>query len=100
MVDGWFVTAMPDMNQRNPFLAKYLIQNSIWWIEYVGLEGIRQDTWPYPDKNMMSDWTKQVLEEYPDFNIVGEEWSLNPAIVSYCKKEKLIPMVIPAMFLP
>ncbi|WP_167610958.1 glycoside hydrolase family 13 protein [Maribellus sediminis] len=83
MVDGWFVTAMPDMNQQNPFLAKYLIQNSIWWIEYEGLEGIRQDTWPYPDKNMMSDWTKAVLEEYPNFNIVGEEWSLNPAIVSY-----------------
>ena len=83
MVDGWFVTAMPDMNQQNSFLAKYLIQNSIWWIEYEGLEGIRQDTWPYPDKNMMSDWTKALLEEYPNFNIVGEEWSLNPAIVSY-----------------
>ncbi|WP_347839175.1 glycoside hydrolase family 13 protein [uncultured Draconibacterium sp.] len=83
MVDGWFVTAMPDMNQRNPFLSKYLIQNSVWWVEYVGLEGIRQDTWPYPDKNMMADWTKELLEEYPNFNIVGEEWSLNPAIVSY-----------------
>jgi len=79
---------MPDLNQRNPFLAKYLIQNSIWWIEYVGLEGIRQDTWPYPDKNMMADWTKAVLAEYPDFNIVGEEWSLNPAIVSYWQKGK------------
>lgn len=83
MVDGWFVPAMPDMNQKNPFLAKYLIQNSIWWTEYAGLEGIRQDTWPYPDKNMMSDWTKEMLEEYPNFNIVGEEWSMNPAIVSY-----------------
>ncbi len=83
MVDGWFVPTMPDMNQKNPFLAKYLIQNSIWWVEYVGLEGIRQDTWPYPDKNMMAEWTKELLVEYPDFNIVGEEWSLNPAIVSY-----------------
>ena len=88
MTDGWFVPSMPDLNQRNPFLAKYLIQNSIWWIEYVGLEGIRQDTWPYPDKNMMADWTKAVLAEYPDFNIVGEEWSLNPAIVSYWQKGK------------
>ncbi|MBN1819871.1 MAG: glycoside hydrolase family 13 protein [Prolixibacteraceae bacterium] len=86
MVDGWFDRTMPDMNQRNPFLATYLIQNSIWWIEYIGLEGIRQDTWPYPDKNMMSEWTKRVLEEYPEFNIVGEEWSLNPAIVSYWQK--------------
>ena len=89
MVDGWFVSAMPDMNQKNPFLAKYLIQNSIWWVEYVGLEGIRQDTWPYPDKNMMSDWTKELLEEYPDFNVVGEEWTTNPAIVSYWQKGKL-----------
>jgi glycosidase len=88
MADGWFVPSMPDLNQRNPLMAKYLIQNSIWWIEYAGLEGIRQDTWPYPDKNMMAEWTKKVLEEYPHFNIVGEEWSLNPAIVSYWQKGK------------
>lgn len=89
MTDGWFVPTMPDLNQRNPLMAKYLIQNSIWWIEYAGLEGIRQDTWPYPDKNMMAEWTKKVLEEYPHFNIVGEEWSLNPAIVSYWQKGKI-----------
>ncbi len=88
MVDGWFVPTMPDLNQKNPFMKKYLIQNSIWWIEFVGLEGIRQDTWPYPDKDMMAEWTKRVLEEYPNFNIVGEEWSLNPAIVSYWQKGK------------
>jgi glycosidase len=86
MVDGWFVPTMPDLNQENEFMKNYLIQNSIWWIEFVGLEGIRQDTWPYPDKQMMTEWTKRVLEEYPDFNIVGEEWSLNPAIVSYWQK--------------
>jgi glycosidase len=91
MVDGWFVPTMPDLNQRNPFMAKYLIQNSIWWIEFVGLEGIRQDTWPYPDKDMMATWTKQVLDEYPNFNIVGEEWALNPAIVSYWQKGKMNP---------
>ncbi|MBN1987330.1 MAG: cyclomaltodextrinase C-terminal domain-containing protein, partial [Prolixibacteraceae bacterium] len=88
MVEGWFVPTMPDLNQQNPLMAEYLIQNSIWWIEYVGLEGIRQDTWPYPDKNMMTEWTRRVLEEYPGFNIVGEEWSLNPAIVSYWQKGK------------
>ncbi len=89
MTDGWFVPTMPDLNQRNPFMAKYLIQNSIWWIEYAGLEGIRQDTWPYPDKDMMADWTIKVLAEYPNFNIVGEEWALNPAIVSYWQKGKV-----------
>ncbi|MGF7140342.1 glycoside hydrolase family 13 protein [Roseimarinus sediminis] len=88
MTDGWFVPTMPDLNQRNPYMANYLIQNSIWWIEYAGLEGIRQDTWPYPDKHMMSEWTWRLLAEYPNFNIVGEEWSLNPAIVSYWQKGK------------
>jgi len=86
MVDGWFVPAMPDLNQRNPFMANYLIQNSIWWIEYLGLIGIRMDTYPYPEKHMMAEWNRRVLEEYPDFNIVGEEWSLNPVIVSYWQK--------------
>lgn len=86
MVDGWFVPSMPDLNQRNKFLANYLIQNSIWWIEYAGLAGIRMDTYPYPDKEMMAEWNKRVLKEYPDFNIVGEEWSLNPGLVSYWQK--------------
>jgi len=86
MSDGWFVSAMPDLNQRNPFMAEYLIQNSIWWIEYAGLAGIRMDTYPYPDKDMMAEWNRRVLSEYPDFNIVGEEWSLNPAIPAYWQK--------------
>ncbi|MDT8401675.1 MAG: glycoside hydrolase family 13 protein [Bacteroidales bacterium] len=86
MTDGWFVSAMPDLNQNNPFMAEYLIQNSIWWIEAADLSGIRMDTYPYPDKHMMAEWNRRVLDEYPDFNIVGEEWSLNPAIVSYWQK--------------
>ena len=89
MTDGWFVPSMPDLNQRNPFMANYLIQNSIWWTEYLGLDGIRMDTYPYPDKNMMAEWTSRMLEEYPDFYIVGEEWSMNPAIISYWQKGKV-----------
>lgn len=89
MSDGWFVPSMPDMNQRNPFLMKYLIQNSIWWTEYVGLDGIRMDTYPYPDKFGMAEWTDRMLEEYPDFYMVGEEWSMNPATVAYWQKGKL-----------
>lgn len=88
MTEGWFVPTMPDLNQKNPFVEKYLIQNSIWWTEFVGLEGIRQDTWPYPDKDMMARWTKAMLNEYPNFNIVGEEWSMNPAIISYWQIDK------------
>ncbi len=89
--DGWFVPSMPDLNQRNPYLANYLIQNSIWWIEYVGLDGIRMDTYPYPDRQMMADWTKKVMEEYPKFNIVGEEWNTNPAAVAFWQKGKINP---------
>ena len=74
MIDGWFVPSMPDLNQKNPHVAKYLIQNSIWWIEYSGVDGIRQDTYPYADVDMMHDWCKAVELEYPDYNIVGEAW--------------------------
>ena len=86
--DGWFVQTMPDLNQRNPHMATYLIQNSIWWVEYLGLSGIRMDTYPYPDMDFMSDWTKAMMTEYPDLNIVGEEWHIDPVIVSYWQKGK------------
>jgi len=89
MSDGWFVTAMPDLNQKNPFMETYLIQNSIWWIESAGLSGIRMDTYPYPDKFAMANWTRRILDEYPYFNLVGEEWSYNPAIVSYWQKDQV-----------
>ncbi len=83
MSEGWFVSAMPDLNQRNPFMAKYTIQNSIWWIETAKLRGIRQDTYPYPDKNFMSQWAGAIMNEYPNFSIVGEEWTTNPLLIAY-----------------
>ncbi|MDE6338945.1 MAG: glycoside hydrolase family 13 protein [Muribaculaceae bacterium] len=72
--DGWFVADMPDLNQRNPHLMKYLIQNSIWWIEEGQIDGIRMDTYPYADEKAMAGWIDEVKREYPDFNIVGECW--------------------------
>lgn len=74
MLNGWFVPSMPDLNQKNPHVAKYLIQNSIWWIEYCGVDGIRQDTYPYADVDMMRRWCTEVMNEYPEYNIVGEAW--------------------------
>jgi glycosidase len=88
-VKGWFDKTMPDLNQHNPFLARYLIQNSIWWIEYAGLDGIRQDTYPYSFNDFMSEWDKEVIEEYPDFNIVGECWSAYPDGIAYWQKNAL-----------
>ncbi|WP_233079750.1 glycoside hydrolase family 13 protein [Rheinheimera soli] len=87
-VDGWFVETMPDLNQRHPLLATYLIQNSIWWVEYAGLSGIREDTYSYADKDFLTQWSKRLMNEYPNFNIVGEEWSANPVVVSYWQKGK------------
>lgn len=86
--DGWFVDSMPDLNQRNPRLATYLIQNSIWWVEYAGLSGIREDTYSYADNAFLSEWGRRIMQEYPNFNIVGEEWSPNPLIVSYWQAGK------------
>lgn len=77
-LDGWFDTTMPDINQKNPLVLKYLIQNAIWWIEYAELGGFRVDTYPYNDKESMAKWAKAITDEYPKFNIVGETW-LNTA---------------------
>ncbi|MEM9929307.1 MAG: glycoside hydrolase family 13 protein [Bacteroidota bacterium] len=88
MTSGWFVPTMPDLNQRNPFMSEYLIQNSIWWIEVLGLGGVRQDTYPYPDKDFLNSWTCRIMNEYPRFNIVGEEWSSNPNICAYWQAGK------------
>ena len=85
--DGWFTQVMPDLNQRNRHVARYLIQSSIWWIEYAGINGIRQDTHPYADYDFMSTWCKEVLEEYPRFNIVGETWLNSNVLVSYWQKD-------------
>ena len=89
MTDGWFVPAMPDLNQRNPFMTEYLIQNSIWWIEFADLIGIRQDTYSYPEPSFMTDWTCRIMEEYPNFNIVGEEWTENPLTLAYWQQDKV-----------
>jgi glycosidase len=83
MTEGWFVPAMPDLNQKNQVLATYLIQNSIWWIEYARIDGVRHDTHPYADYDFLSHWCKAVSDEYPDFNIVGESWYANSANLAW-----------------
>ena len=85
-VDGWFVTAMPDLNQRNPHLRRYLSQNSIWWIEDSGIDGIRMDTYPYADERAMASWIDDVMAEYPGFNIVGECWYGNEGGEAYWQR--------------
>ena len=86
-VDGWFVPSMPDLNQRNPHVMKYLIQNSEWWIETVGIDGIRMDTHPYADRDGMALWLKTLDNEYPNFNTVGETWVSEPAYTAAWQKD-------------
>ncbi len=89
-MDGWFVKSMPDLNQANPLVNNYLIQNAIWWIEYADLDGFRVDTYSYNDKEGISKWTKAITDEYPYFNIVGEVWMHDQAQMSYWQKDSKI----------
>ena len=89
--NGWFVQSMPDLNQSNHLLADYLIQNSIWWVEYANLGGIRHDTHPYSGKEFMAEYACRIMQEYPNFNIVGEEWSPNPAVLAKWQNGKNNP---------
>lgn len=92
-VDGWFVRSMPDLNQKNPHVMTYLIQNSEWWIETVGIDGIRMDTYPYADRKAMSQWMKILNEEYPNFNTVGETWVTEPAYTAAWQKDSKLSKV-------
>lgn len=89
-VEGWFVPTMPDLNQKNPHVMTYLIQNSEWWIETVGIDGIRMDTYPYADAEGMARWMKTLGEEYPNFNVVGETWVTEPAYTAAWQKDSKI----------
>lgn len=89
-VEGWFVPTMPDLNQKNPHVMTYLIQNSEWWIETVGIDGIRMDTYPYADAEGMAVWMKTLGEEYPNFNVVGETWVTEPAYTAAWQKDSKI----------
>ena len=92
-VDGWFVPSMPDLNQSNPLVLKYLTQNAIWWIEYADLDGFRVDTYSYNDKEGIAKWTKSITDEYPHFNIVGEVWMHDQAQISYWQKNSPIAKI-------
>lgn len=90
---GWFVKSMPDLNQKNPLVLNYLIQNAIWWIEYADIDGFRVDTYPYTDKESIALWTKAITNEYPNFNIVAEAWLYNHAQIAYWQKNSKIAAI-------
>jgi len=84
---GWFDTHMADLNQKNELLVNYLIQNSIWWIEFSGIDGIRIDTQPYSEKDFITKWSSRIFEEYPAFNVVGEAWLQKESVTAYFQKD-------------
>lgn len=88
--DGWFTREMPDLNQRNPLVMDYLIQTAVWWTEYAGVDGIRQDTYPYCDVEAMARWNRRMDAEYPGYNIVGETWiNYNVGVAPWQKGSRL-----------
>lgn len=88
--NGWFVPSMPDLNQQNPLLLNYLTQNAIWWIEFADLDGLRIDTYPYNHPDAMAQWAKAIMEEYPNFNMVGESWVDQSVHSAYWQKDSPI----------
>jgi glycosidase len=81
--DGWFDQSMPDLNQRNPHVARYLIQQSIWWMEYAGLDDFRIDTYTYSDQEFCSEWCRALRLEYPDLNMFGEIWDYGVSVQGF-----------------
>jgi glycosidase len=86
MVKGWFDKAMGDINEANPLVADYMIQNCIWWIEHGCIDDIRMDTYPYPDTYFMNQWATRITDEYPKLNLVGETMCDEPYLVAYFVK--------------
>jgi glycosidase/predicted alpha/beta superfamily hydrolase len=82
-LDGWFVNILPDLNQDDPEVSRYIIQNSLWWVAMSGMDGIRQDTWPYVPRRFWRDWMTAVHREFPSLKVLGEVFDGNPALVSF-----------------
>ncbi len=83
ILDGWFINILPDLNQNNPEVARYIIQNTLWWVGMTGLDAIRQDTLPYVPRWFWRDWVTAIKREYPNVNVIGETYDGDPAIVSF-----------------
>jgi glycosidase len=82
-LDGWFIDILPDLNQDDPEVARYIIQNSLWWVAMTGLDGIRQDTWPYVPTRFWRDWMAALKREFPTIKVLGEVFDGNPVVQSF-----------------
>ena len=82
-LEGWFIDILPDLDQDDPEVARYTIQNTLWWVGVSGLDGIRQDTLPYVHRRFWKEWMAAIKKEYPDLRVVGELFDGDPALVSF-----------------
>ena len=82
-LDGWFIDILPDFNQDDPEVARYIVQNTLWWVGMSGMDGIRQDTWPYVPRTFWRSWMQAIKKEYPSFKVVGEVLDGDPTFVSF-----------------
>lgn len=82
-IDGWFINILPDFNQNDPEVEKYLIQNSLWWLEMNGFDAIRMDTLPHVPRTFWAKWGAAIHKEYPKVNILGELYDGDPALLAY-----------------
>ena len=82
-LEGWFIDILPDLNQNDPEVARYIIQNTLWWVGMTGLDAIRQDTLPYVPRAYWRDWMAAIKREYPHVNVIGELYDGDPALVSF-----------------
>jgi glycosidase len=82
-IDGWFINILPDFNQNDPEVEKYLIQNSLWWLEMNGFDSVRMDTLPHVPRSFWAKWGAAIHKEYPKVNILGELYDGDPALLAY-----------------
>ncbi|MGH7561071.1 MAG: alpha-amylase family glycosyl hydrolase [Gemmatimonadales bacterium] len=82
-LDGWFIDILPDLNQDDPETARYIIQNSLWWVGTSGIDGIRQDTWPYVPRRFWRDWMGALKREFPRLTVVGEVYDGDPTVIAF-----------------
>jgi glycosidase len=83
LLDGWFANVLPDLNQDNPLVREYFVQNALWWTESSGLDGLRLDTFPYVPRSFWSQWHAALSAKYPELTTIGEVFNREPSVTAF-----------------
>jgi neopullulanase len=82
-VDGWFINLLPDLNQNDEEVARYLVQNTLWWLGMAGFDALRMDTLPHVNRSFWPRWMTAIKNEYPRVTVLGELFDGDPALLAY-----------------